>query len=321
MTRAWISLGMLLVVLAAGVGRAREIEPSDWRMAELGSWRGVVVTPDGRTVIVRSETQVLRSTDGAKTFAEILAGTGEVTALTLDRQGRVWVLRDRKLGRLDSSGETWQPIAGPEFVDRVVVDADVVVIGGGDRFGLYRLFVSKDGGKSFTQRGDWRVQETLELVVRDGVISYVTGPADVDDGYQTLFRGNVDLEQLAVKRLENGTPVHDGAIDVGGCGASVEKTTMCFVSDKPVMLEGVPAKLSRKVWLATAEAGARRFVKVGSKFYEVVGSKLVRVAERRIETEYTFSFAAAEDGTLWVVDTGMLYRFTKGWKRVEPSSN
>ncbi len=320
---ALVSLVIVLGVVGVGVGHTRELDPNEWQSTEMGEFHDVKVAPDGQTVVLRSETRAIRSVDGGKTFAEILKGPGEATALELDRQGRVWVVRDGMLGRLDASGETWRPIGVASSVGQVAVDGDVIVIAGQDtdpkHAGDFGMFVSKDGGKTFAPRRQWSISDTLEFVVRDGVISYVTGPEDLDDTYQRHHYGNVDAAQLPEGTLENGTPVHDGAIEIGACGGAPGVKTMCLVSDKTTVLKGAPKIVSSNAWVAVAEAGASRFVKVGSKFFKLKGGKLTRVAERRIELRYQFGFAAAEDGTLWVVDTGTLFRFNKGWKRVEPS--
>lgn len=321
--QALMSLVIVLAGVGVGVGHARELDPNRWRLEKSGPFHDVKVAPDGQTVVLRTETRAIRSVDGGKTFAEILSGPGEMTALELDRQGRVWVVRDGKLGRLDASGETWRPIGVASSIGPIAVDGDVVVIAGQDtdpkHAGDFGMFVSKDGGQTFAPRRQWSISDTLEFVVRDGTISHVTGPEDLDDGYQRHAYGSVDAAQLTEATIENGTPVHDGAIEIGACGGAPGVKAICLVSDGVTLLKDAPRTASGNVWVAVAEAGARRFVKVGSRFFEVKGGKLTLVAERRIEMRYHFGFVAAEDGTLWVVDTGSLFRFDKGWKRVEPS--
>lgn len=310
---------VLMSMVAAGIGHAKD---SDWRMAEAGDFLDVEVTPDGQTVVLRAENKALRSTDGGKTFAEIFAGDGEVAGIATDRQGRVWATRGAKLGRLDAGGETWLPIAFASRVTSIAVDGDVIVLAGTEAdehdLGMYKAFVSKDGGKTFTARR-WELGVGIDLKQRDGIASYVTVPEDEYD-VSYFCRGSVDLDKLPCVIVERAGATADGAMVVSSCGKPGQYVVCAMGGDATVALEGAKGvKAGTRV--RVAQAGARRFLKVGSRFYEAVGTKLTLIAERNIDTFYGFAFAAGDSGTLWVLDTGLLFRVdNKRWTRVTPSA-
>jgi hypothetical protein len=87
-------------------------------------------------LVAWNEASVYSSTDGGRSFREVLAGKGRVLSATIDCFGNVLAARGIELGVHSSGTETWRTVPGIDFTDAVFqqgysTPAEVWLVGGG----------------------------------------------------------------------------------------------------------------------------------------------------------------------------------------------
>lgn len=153
------------------------------------------------------EERVLVSTDGGRSFAQVLDGPGTVRDVTFDCYGRPIVMRGARVGIRDNGREVWRAIPG------AAADAPAALIGGGpDVVALSvenkevwraRVAISSDLGASWWYRDlhdYWEESRASGHQDGDGTIHIAITTADCMDDPSIWLRihpdGRVDSDDL-----------------------------------------------------------------------------------------------------------------------------
>jgi hypothetical protein len=137
---------------------------------DLPAVTGLYASPTNADWIVGwNEASIYSSSDGGRSFTEVLQGSGRVHSVALDCFGHVIAARGTQIGVRDGIAETWNDVPGIELTERVYEGgypsdppdvwivgggADVVVVGFQSPYADWkpRAAISHDLGRSWSYR-------------------------------------------------------------------------------------------------------------------------------------------------------------------------